>query len=46
MKSDLVKKENEEHFWEIVKKIVERKQNKANGHREDKTEGVCQSINA
>jgi len=46
MKSDVVKNENEEHFWEIVKKIVERKQNKANAHREDNTESVSASINA
>ena len=46
MKSDLVKNENEEHLWEIVKKIVERKQNKNNEHRENKAESVSQSLHA
>jgi hypothetical protein len=35
MKSGVVKNENEEHFWEIVKKIVERRQNKTNDHRKE-----------
>lgn len=46
MKSNLVKNENEDHFWEIVKKIVERRQNKTNEHRTDKTESVSPSFNA
>lgn len=46
MKPELVKNENEEHFWEIVKKIVERKQNKSNEPREDKAEDLSQSLNA
>jgi len=35
MKPDLAKNENEEHFWEIVKRIVERKQHKTNDHRKE-----------
>ena len=47
MKEKIIKNDSEEHFWEIVKRIVERKQNKANEYRaENKTESLSTSLNA
>jgi hypothetical protein len=40
MKPGVVENEKEEHFWGIVKNIVERKQNKSNEPESNKTESL------
>jgi hypothetical protein len=41
------KEKNEQEFWSIVKKLVERRKNKENGHRQkDKSEGIYQSLHS